>query len=135
MPVFQGFVDRYIISIYSWDLLFPLSFISAFFPLFTHTEYHQSSITIAVRTILLYYKAMILLQYYYTDLHFEGKLRKRGEPIVVRSGHVLAIGEWHRVVAEHRGRRIFLRVDGIVHSAGMLPGEMLPSSGSPLYLG
>ncbi|PNF26337.1 hypothetical protein B7P43_G01769 [Cryptotermes secundus] len=64
-----------------------------------------------------------------------GKLRKRGEPIVVRGGRMLAIGEWHRVLAGHYGRRIFLRVDGILHSAGMLPGEMLPSSGNPLYLG
>lgn len=48
---------------------------------------------------------------------------------------MLAIGEWHRVLAGHYGRRIFLRVDGILHSAGMLPGEMLPSSGNPLYLG
>jgi hypothetical protein len=68
-------------------------------------------------------------------LYFEGKLRKRGEPIVVRGGRMLAIGEWHRVLAGHYGRRIFLRVDGILHSAGMLPGEMLPSSGNPLYLG
>jgi len=68
-------------------------------------------------------------------LHFEGTIRKHGQPVVVRSGHVLAIGEWHHVVAGHYGRRIFLRVDGILHSAGMLPGQMLPSSGSPVYLG
>jgi hypothetical protein len=68
-------------------------------------------------------------------LYFEGKFRKRGEPIVVRSGRMLAIGEWHRVLAGRYGRRIFLRVDGILHSAGMLPGEILPSSGNPLYLG
>ncbi|KAJ4436335.1 hypothetical protein ANN_18966 [Periplaneta americana] len=64
-----------------------------------------------------------------------GRLRKNGEPIVVRSGHVLAIGEWHQVVAGHYGRRIFLQVDGLLHSAAMLPGDMLPSSGTPLYLG
>jgi len=68
-------------------------------------------------------------------LHFEGTLRKHGRPVVIHSGHVLAIGEWHHVVAGHYGRRIFLRVDGILHSAGMLPGQMLPSSGSPVYLG
>ncbi|PSN38460.1 hypothetical protein C0J52_15614 [Blattella germanica] len=64
-----------------------------------------------------------------------GKLRKRGEPIVVRGGRILAIGEWHRVIAGNYGARVFLRVDGILHSARMLPGETLPSSGTPLYLG
>jgi hypothetical protein len=101
---------------------------------------HQSLRTIVVRTVLLHFKAMTVTVPLYKSgntciLYLEGKLRKRGEPTVVRSGHVLAIGEWHRVIAEHRGKRIFLRVDGTVHSAGMLPGEMLPSSGSPLYLG
>ncbi|KAJ9586493.1 hypothetical protein L9F63_019851, partial [Diploptera punctata] len=54
---------------------------------------------------------------------------------VVRGGSVLAIGEWHRVIAGSYGSRVFLRVDGILHSAKMLPGEMLPSNGMPLYLG
>nr|CAD7259717.1 unnamed protein product [Timema shepardi] len=64
-----------------------------------------------------------------------GRSRRRGEPLVVRSGRVLALGEWHRVVAGRYGRRFYLRVDGTVNSGALLPGETLPSLGAPLQLG
>nr|CAD7458368.1 unnamed protein product [Timema tahoe] len=64
-----------------------------------------------------------------------GRSRRRGEPLVVRSGRMLALGEWHRVVAGRYGRRFYLRVDGTVNSGALLPGETLPSLGAPLQLG
>ncbi|XP_063218539.1 protein eyes shut [Bacillus rossius redtenbacheri] len=64
-----------------------------------------------------------------------GTSRRRAAPLVVRGARLLAAGEWHRVQAGRYGRRFYLRVDGAVSSAALLPGEELPAADLPLYLG
>ncbi|GLH11809.1 uncharacterized protein GBIM_16555, partial [Gryllus bimaculatus] len=64
-----------------------------------------------------------------------GAGRGAWEPLVLRSGRVLALGRWHRVLAGRYGRRVFLRVDGSVSSALLPPAHAPAPPGDLLYLG
>ncbi|XP_024082772.1 protein eyes shut isoform X2 [Cimex lectularius] len=64
-----------------------------------------------------------------------GGQRRNGEILIVRSGQVIALGQWTRVRAGRYGRRIFLWVEGSVNAGTLLPGEILLPSHSPLYIG
>ncbi|XP_068084858.1 protein eyes shut [Anabrus simplex] len=111
-------------------------------------HYHQTCIDLEVRPLsdrgLLLYAGQrdgrsffsLSLQGGVLELRVAtGQPRRNGEAVVVRSGRMLAIGEWHRVLAGRYGRRLFLRVDGTVNTGVMMPGEELPPSGLLLYLG
>ncbi|KAL1124137.1 hypothetical protein AAG570_001907 [Ranatra chinensis] len=64
-----------------------------------------------------------------------GGQRRAGDVLVVRSGRVLAMGEWTTVRAGRYGRRVFLSVDGTVNAGNLLPGETLLPGNKPLYIG
>lgn len=43
--------------------------------------------------------------------------------------------KWHRIRAGRYGKRLFLWVEGTVNTGVLLPGEILPPSGTIVYIG
>jgi len=64
-----------------------------------------------------------------------GETRRQDDVVVVRSGRVLTLSEWHSVRVGRYRRKLYLWVDGMVNYAVLQPSEGISNFDNLIYFG
>lgn len=64
-----------------------------------------------------------------------GETRRQDDVLVVRSGRVLTLSEWHSVRVGRYRRKLYLWVDGMVNYAVLQPSEGISDFDNLIYFG
>lgn len=62
-------------------------------------------------------------------------MRRQDDVLVVRSGRVLTLSEWHSVRVGRYRRKLYLWVDGMVNYAVLQPSEGISDFDNAIYFG
>jgi len=78
---------------------------------------------------------ILLFTDFLTLLSPVGETRRQDDVLVVRSGRVLTLSEWHSVRVGRYRRKLYLWVDGMVNYAVLQPSEGISNFDNLIYFG